>query len=399
MKERYKLTIEPLTPVHIGTGVELTPLDYKVTSKLGTTDFKKNMYFKFSSDKILKRMIESGDSQKLAKFEEASVKGNMKELQSFFQQNLTCVDDLDYPCEVTNGFVKRYSENQGKDPYDNASKVYQMYRPEGLKTSVIPGSSIKGAIRTGILNAILSGMKKNNNDKIIELKKSFSQLKNEFEKKSFETKLQKALLGSYSDAKNDPFRAVQISDSFSKSSSFDNQQIVGLLKNVSYDESNEKLKAIEKLQIQAECISGTLTDSKTVLEGVISIDDDLFSAKQISKKITMKEVIKSCNHFFFDEFCNEGRRFYPKETGDTKLIDSLFEELSKITDCDNSFIIRVGRWSQVEFVTFGSDFRNPKTPRGKDGKPKGWGGTRTLFDYNGQYLPMGWCKCTIEKLP
>ena len=50
MKERYKLTIEPLTPVHIGTGVELTPLDYKVTSKLGTTDFKKNMYFKFSSD-------------------------------------------------------------------------------------------------------------------------------------------------------------------------------------------------------------------------------------------------------------------------------------------------------------------------------------------------------------
>lgn len=84
MKERYKLTIEPLTPVHIGMGVELTPLDYKVTSKLGTTDLKKNMYFKFSSDKILKRMIESGDSQKLAKFEEASVKGNMKELQSFF---------------------------------------------------------------------------------------------------------------------------------------------------------------------------------------------------------------------------------------------------------------------------------------------------------------------------
>ena len=65
---------------------------------------------------------------------------------------------------------------------------------------------------------------------------------------------------------------------------------------------------------------------------------------------------------------------------------------------DNSFVIRVGRWSQVEFVTFGSDFRSPKTSPGKGGKPKGWGGTRTLFDYNGQYLPMGWCKCTIKPL-
>ena len=46
MKERYKLTIEPITPVHIGTGVELTPLDYKVASKLGRSDFKKFMYFK-----------------------------------------------------------------------------------------------------------------------------------------------------------------------------------------------------------------------------------------------------------------------------------------------------------------------------------------------------------------
>ena len=69
MKERYKLIIEPITPVHIGTGVELTPLDYKVTSKLGTLDFKKNMYFKFSSDKILRRMIETGDTNKLIQFE------------------------------------------------------------------------------------------------------------------------------------------------------------------------------------------------------------------------------------------------------------------------------------------------------------------------------------------
>ena len=155
MKERYKLTIEPITPVHIGTGVELTPLDYKVDTILGKLNFEKNMYFKFSSDKILQRMIETGDKKSLSEFEMASVKGNMRELQQFFQKNCTTIEDIDYSCEVTNGFAKLYSENKGKDPYDNASKVYQIYRPEGLKTPVIPGSSLKGSIRTAILNSIL----------------------------------------------------------------------------------------------------------------------------------------------------------------------------------------------------------------------------------------------------
>lgn len=391
MKERYKLTIEPLTPVHIGTGAELTPLDYKVTSKLGTTDFKKNMYFKFSSDKILKRMIESGDTQRLAKFEEASIKGNMKELQSFFQQNLTSVDDLDYPCEVTNGFVKRYSENQGKDPYDNASKVYQMYRPDGLKTPVIPGSSIKGSIRTAILNSILYDI---SDEKYNELKDEFNKVK---DPKTFETKLQKALLGNYSDAKNDPFRAVQIADcSFSAK----NSQTVGELYNVSLNQQNKKIERL-KIQILAEVIKGNLMGTSEKTETTLLIDSDLLKTNQIAKNITAEEIVKACNDFFKIQFDNEFEKFYEVcESENCSKLDELDKQISNIVNSnDNSFIIRVGRWSQVEFVTFGSDFRSPKTSKDKKtGKPKGWGGTRTLFDYNGQYLPMGWCKCTITKV-
>lgn len=394
MKERYKLTIEPLTPVHIGTGVELTPLDYKVTSKLGTTDFKKNMYFKFSSDKILKRMIESGDTQKLAKFEEASVKGNMKELQIFFQQNLTSVEDLDYPCEVTNGFVKRYSENQGEDPYDNASKVYQMYRPEGLKTPIIPGSSLKGSIRTAVLNSILYNI---SDEKYGKLKDDFQEIRNDKDKPKFESKLQKALLGSYSDAKNDPFRAVQIADcSFSAK----NSQIVGELYNVSLNKKNNEIEPIG-IQIIAESIKGNLMGVAEKAETTLLIDTDLLKTNQIRKKITAEEIAKSCNEFFEERFYHEFNKFYEEAFDNScNLINKLDEIITDIKNKnDNSFIIRVGRWSQVEFVTFDSlDFRKPKTSPGKDGKPKGWGGTRTLFDYNGQYLPMGWCKCTIEKI-
>lgn len=394
MKERYKLTIEPITPVHIGTGDELTPLDYTVNSKLGKLDFGRNMYLKFSSDRILNRLIESGNTRLVTQFENASVQGNMKELQRFFQENFSSIDDLDYPCEVTKGFANRYSANRGKDPYDNAAKVYQIYRPEGLKTPVIPGSSLKGAIRTAVLNSILYHI---SDEEYKALKDDFDRFRNDKDKSKFEARLQKVLLGSYTDAKDDPFRAVQIADCTFPAK---NSQIVGELYNVSLNPKEEKIESLG-IQILAESIKGLLLGASTKAETTLLIDTDLLGTNQIKKKISAQEIVKSCNDFFEEQFYLEFKKFYEGAIDDScDLIDKLDATISDIVNKnDNSFVVRVGRWSQVEFVTFGSDFRNPKTPKGKDGKPKGWGGTRTLFDFDGQYLPMGWCKCTIEKLP
>jgi CRISPR-associated protein Csm5 len=86
-KKQYTLTITPLTGIHIGTGEALTPLDYKIASKVGDVDFKeKPMYWKFSSDRILRRLM--GDEKALAAFESASAAGNMKELHIWQKNNL-----------------------------------------------------------------------------------------------------------------------------------------------------------------------------------------------------------------------------------------------------------------------------------------------------------------------
>lgn len=384
MKKRYKLIIEPMTPVHIGTGVELTPLDYKLTSQLGELNFKKIMYLKFSSDRILERLIECNDMKKLVQFEKASVSGNMKELQAFFQNNLSTLEDLDYPCEVTKGFVSRYNSNSGKDPYDNALQVYQIYRPEGSKAPVIPGSSLKGSIRTAILNHILYNLP---NKQYEKLKDEYLQ-DNDKSKAKFEPKLQKKLLENYSDAKEDPFRGVQIADCIFSAK---NTQLVGELYNVSL--KKDEIEPIG-IQIIAEVLKGSLMGSFKRAETTIVIDSDLQKTNQLSKKITMTDIIKSCNDFYKTQFDKEFEKFYENDFSEScDKMDDLDKRIADIVKSnDNSFIIRVGRWSQVEFVTMGSDFRNPKTPTRK------WGGTRTLFDYNGQYLPMGWCKCTVEEI-
>lgn len=378
MKERYKLTVEPITPVHIGTGKTLTPLEYIIKE---TKNTKEKKYVRFDDESILSRVASNPEDAK--KFDTISQKGNMKEIRKFFHENFKGKKDLMYMCPMTKEFISKYDKNIERDPLENAMEVLEMYRVPITWEAVIPGTSLKGSIRTAVLNYLL--------DQKIPGRQRHPLTKKDDQKK------QKEILeidGDY--AKKDPFRSVSISDCMHKKTR--NGQIVGLLKNISFDKETEELKALQ-MQMQAECISGSLIGAESYAEGIISIDKDLNSLNipAGSIKITINEIRTACNNFFIKEFNKELIKFYPNETDNTQLIDRLCEELEEINKSDNSFLIRIGRWSQVEYVTM-DGFRNPKTPRGKNGVPKRWGGTRTVFDYDGQFIPMGWCKCTIEKL-
>ncbi len=85
-KKIYKLSIEPLTCVHIGTGKQLTLLDYTVKE----IKYGENLYIKFSSDSILNRL--AGDATKAREFEIASTSGNIQNIQQFFQKNFSIND-------------------------------------------------------------------------------------------------------------------------------------------------------------------------------------------------------------------------------------------------------------------------------------------------------------------
>jgi CRISPR-associated protein Csm5 len=392
-KKTYTLT--PLTGVHIGSGEELSFLDYKIVSRLTEFNFQKPTYVKFSSDRILQRIIESGDQKKLAAFERASVNGNMKELQKFFHEHCISIKDTDYPCDITKGFLKTYNENLSKDSYQNAAIVFQMYHPEGSARPIIPGSSLKGSIRTALLNKYLHDLSDDDYNYGLE------ELENEGKKEKFDVRLQKKLL-DYSDAKNDPLRTVAIPDSVFKASG---TQLVGSFKIVSFDKHTENLDSIDA-QIQAEVIRGELLGGKAATELSINIDEKLQKTEihsekkffKIEKAISFEDIRESCNYFYWREFQKEYDYFYKDVSDGTEmLINELKVRLDRARNTEGQFIIRVGRWSQVEFVTFEENFRRPKTRKDKFGKALGYGETRTLFDYDGKYLPMGWCVLTEKE--
>lgn len=362
MKERYKLTIEPLTPVHIGTGKKITPLDYKIVqTKNGSR------YARYSSDSILYRIAQC--SEKSREFESIANLSDMKMIQKFFHKNFSS-DDITYLCKMTNIFEDKYEKNINLDPLQNACEVDELYRPVENRYAVIPGSSIKGAIRTALLDMCRDI---SNNFDFQKAKKN----------KFFENEL-----FDKSDAKNDPMRCISVSDCMlynNKIQTVGSLQIVDCKEGFLFEKNNS--------QIFAEVISGKLMSETFSEEFIISLDKDLQNSinlkdnrKMIKKSFSMKDIQTECNYFYGEGFNLEFNHFYKNEHSDKyELIYNLKNQIDRITKEENSFVIRLGRWSQFEFVTLYDE--NKKK-----------GGTRTLFDYNGQYLPMGWCKCTIEKI-
>jgi len=379
-KEKYRLTIEPITCVHIGNGVELTPLEYFIG---GNPKTHQDFFIKYSSDNILKRCATDKDA--MAKFDKATSSGRMKDVLDFFVEKRDLSLDIEYKCHVTKEFVSNFMKNKDVDPLQNGRFVLQMYRPEGSQNPVIPGSSIKGSIRTALLN--------------FELDNFYSK---EELRRLRDNQIQKELLNSYKDAKEDPFRAIEISDC-----NFETKgtQLVGIINNIKKDHTGELVEH-NTSTLQAEVIKGKLCSHNQSLSiGIthIRFNNDLSRSdlpiKGVSKRITKDAIIKACNTFYFKTFEYEYRKFY-RDASDSNAdaITQLYKELKHISSSDsNSFILRVGRWSQVEFVTYGHDISTPKTPNRK-GKQMLSGTTRWVFNNDGQYLPLGWCKCTIEEL-
>ena len=155
MKECYKIKIEPLTAVHIGTGERLLPIDYVL--KAPENSERKN-YVKFSSERIIDSILKSGSPKQKQELQRVSDENNINSLASFFQKYFYL--GIDYDSRITNGFLNLHSQKIKSGLFENSLAVNQMLH-HGAKP-YIPGSSIKGMLRMGIIFHLLEnspGMK------------------------------------------------------------------------------------------------------------------------------------------------------------------------------------------------------------------------------------------------
>ena len=206
--EEHQLAITTLTPVHIGCGEDYTPTDYIIDD---------GALFAFDSAGVSDALSGNARAQLLK-----LVKGNqqeevLKQIQKLlYEQRKALIAKSSHYLPVAKGVSDLYKkrigqtaqlESSGKRVVNRLEIERTFYNPASQKP-IIPGSSLKGAIRTALLDSI------NNGNSLPEDEVELLGRRTEKEKKMANRKLQERLFQyRMKYLEKDPMRLIQLADS------------------------------------------------------------------------------------------------------------------------------------------------------------------------------------------
>ncbi len=366
-KQVFKVLYSVITPIHIGVGEDISPFEYVI---------KDGKFYRIRSEDFIYGLSE----EQLERFYGYIESDDLLGLRNLIIENFDG-SYARYKIGVTKSIAEKY-EKSIKDRR-NQLLVSPFIRSVSDFRPYLPGSSIKGAIRTAIIDDIVQEkIKKIGRGKVKELQKEL------LGKRDWELELVEAVVetkkGKKSDARRDPFRVLKISDVYLSDEFFQ----VGEVLNARVNERRGRVETIG-IQMIKEVLLGQVNLNRPVeFEGEIRIDEILSesrykgsetgnrSEKWLQIDLSKDYIIKSCNNFYLGEFERE-RKFFEFAVDMHDVIDKIGVILKPSKD---EFVIRVGRFSGVTAVTV-NEIRRPHN--------KKWGMTKNLFE--GKF-PMGWIK-------
>lgn len=321
----YKVYIRLLSPLHVGTGEVYEPTNFFIHAEkkyMGVIEFEKLCSYltKHEVDKFIE-LCKDGSLKSIIKlysliddFCLKLLNGNKKDflirkipVSSYFVKHYQKVKDLQY--EINQEVIKEF----------NKFTISRTAFSPNEKHPIIPGSSIKGSIRTAVLN-MWKGKAKGRSCKDYFTGKTYDSIQLESEILSYhKTKLNR-----------DPFRFIKLSDFKPLKRA---QTKITYAVNIKKDGGKGRgpLQMLEVIEPGA------------VFEGLISIVD--------GSKITLKTIQEALKFFYVKET--------QRENSTLKVLGA-----EQIQFSPNAFPIRIGRHSGAECVTV-EGFRCIRIRQGK----------------------------------
>jgi len=142
--ERWNVELKVLTGVHIGTGQELSPLDYvMLPTKTG------GVFLRIDHDRFINSLTEN--EKKL--FVQLLEDNSLQKINMFYRADRIMKDKArHYLAEPSSELFTEFREyRKGENHNLNQMSVQEMIASGGTFNPYIPGSSLKGVIRTAIL--------------------------------------------------------------------------------------------------------------------------------------------------------------------------------------------------------------------------------------------------------
>lgn len=391
----YTLKYTPLSPIHIGADESYEPGNYVIDDEAGAL-------YSFDSQAALAGLSDSDRQQLLAIVNGKPDDTMLTKVQSFFHNHREKLLAFAKPPVPTAGGIKSLyrkrigqtaqHEGQGRRVINKLEIDRTFYNPaDGLP--LLPGSSIKGAIRTALLDDI------NDGKPLIDRKQTNQKLQESLFEGKFHT---------------DPMRLISLGDAGWQGKADKpacqvqfavNRKRKPVIKNGKWLQSQaEASNLYQLLECVAPCHYQGFTGSLTLL--------DTQSVAQGNRKLprphlhwTAQDIAKACNDFYMGLFWKElngmKERDYLQADWLRQIEQLMDKGLTQRLHNGEAFLLRVGRHSGAEALTL-NGVRNIRIMQGRGEKPKWENQPKTWWlaadDISNRtnLLPFGWLLVEID---
>ena len=361
--ETYRAELTTVTPIHIGTGEDYVPVDY-VIKKNGADD--QNYFYSIRRGKFIDYII---SKDKYDEFLKVCDNTDFRQINKYILDNFN-EEMIDWKMPVSKNVFETYDKNISIEVKKNDTNRLEIrsFIHDTFKNNIyIPGSSIKGSIRTAVLNYKIKNGKKppnlNNDSKAIEIEKSILNIREK-------------------DNSDDPFRLIKISDFIPES----NEKRYSFIDRVINVKSGKDLSEGKGVPVFMEL---SLREKKFIGEITIIKDESRID------DININFIIDAMNYHYGESSYEFELKAFPNVFND-KII-KVFETVKDETKINNNkaFLMKIGNHSGAFEVTMeGYRKIRIKNRSGYDESDR----QTTIWVNELNKLPLGWVKCVIFKI-
>ncbi len=341
--EKLKLKCSVLTPFHIGTGEEIAVYDYII---------KDGFLLKVNLNSLFS-LLEPEQREKLNTYSErGDFLGTRKFIQDTLKEDSIVKKVVQYQIPVTENVEKNYHENFTSMENQLLVRLHTRHSLNG--NPVIPGSSVKGAIRTAVLDDLAKNAEKLSG-RIQEVEGILLDANRRNRKGEYKFQVTA-----------DPFKYLKVPDiALSNGSSY-----ICSVKNV-IKTAEGQFKANE-MQMIHEVLNSQIAGKDLTFEAVLDM-----GMMQVQNKKTLHpdDIINACRRFYHNILVDYEMDYYEGSPWE----DIIFQIRDMVRN-EAQFLLRVGRFSGLESITIGR-LREPKRAK-----------SRNLAE---EKYPMGWIRCEV----
>ncbi len=395
--DHHKLKFTTLSPVHIGCNEVYEPTNYVIEG---------DTLYEFDSQAATRALNEKDRARLLQTVSKKGDVAMLKAVQGFFHsKRAELISASDHALPVGSGIADMYEARIGKTAHTESGGGKRINQLEIERTAhnpvdfapILPGSSIKGSIRTALLDAVNQGRDVQRGEK-----------NREMQQRLFEYSMR--------DLHKDPMRLVRLGDArWGAETGLPPTEVrfaVNRKKRpVTKDGRELQSMADQKgLWQQLECVPAGVArglDAQLSIQDVGTIEGRGDKLPSVDLRWKAADIAKACNRFYLPLFKTETGILRERGYIDLKwlrrvesILDTGFaDRLSE----GRAFLVRAGRHSGAEAVSL-NGVRSIRIMQGK-GDKKYEKTARTLWlaaerpDSKTGLLPFGWLLVEIDPDP